>query len=80
MWIRSPSYCWPLWWTLIDGYGNSHEVEFNKYLIMPVLTQGCHFIAFSAMVFGSCSFKISFNNAFQVTLNDIANQVISMLQ
>ncbi|KEH43330.1 hypothetical protein MTR_1g090753 [Medicago truncatula] len=28
--------------TLIDGYVNSHEVEFNKILLMPILTQGWH--------------------------------------
>nr|ABN09131.1 hypothetical protein MtrDRAFT_AC174467g19v1 [Medicago truncatula] len=26
--------------TLIDGYVNSHEVEFNKIPLMPILTQG----------------------------------------
>jgi hypothetical protein len=27
---------------LVDGYGNFHEVEFNKSLLMPILTHGWH--------------------------------------
>ncbi|XP_024641374.2 uncharacterized protein [Medicago truncatula] len=29
-------------WTLIDGYGNNHEVEFNKSILMPMLREGWH--------------------------------------
>jgi len=27
---------------LKDGYGNSHEVEFKKCMVMSILTQGWH--------------------------------------
>jgi hypothetical protein len=30
------------YWTLMDGYGNHHQVEFNKCILMPMLREGWH--------------------------------------
>ncbi|XP_039688690.1 uncharacterized protein [Medicago truncatula] len=57
-------------WSLQDGYGNSHQVQFNKLMLMPMLTEGWHQFRFFYHITSNplMSFTYLGNSTFQIKI------------